>query len=80
MLWTLYNDDLYEESDPNNIGYIHAQSIAVLKGEISAEDSGIPLGAMLATLREELLQFIPQESVSRFTQMISRYFTGLEQN
>ncbi|KFF12441.1 hypothetical protein IW15_12910 [Chryseobacterium soli] len=78
MLWTLYNDDLYEESDPNDIGYVHAQSIAILNGEISAEDSGIPLGSMLSTLRLELLEFIPQESVSRFTQMISRYFKGLE--
>lgn len=78
MLWTLYNDDLYEECDPNDIGYVHAQSIAILNGEISAEDSGIPLGSMLSTLRLELLEFIPQESVSRFTQMISRYFTGLE--
>ncbi|MEJ5104059.1 terpene synthase family protein [Chryseobacterium sp. MYb328] len=78
MLWTLYNDDLYEESDPNEIGYVHAQSVAILNGEITAEESGIPLGAMLASLREELLQFIPKESLSRFTQMISRYFNGLE--
>ncbi|WP_284460164.1 hypothetical protein [Chryseobacterium sp.] len=78
MLWTLYNDDLYEESEPEDIGYVHAQSIAVLKGEVSGEDSGIPLGKMLASLRLELLQFIPEESIFRFTQMISRYFIGLE--
>jgi hypothetical protein len=78
MLWTLYNDDLYEESEVEDIGHVHAQSIAILNGEISAADSGIPLGAMLATLRQELLQFIPQESISRFTKMISRYFIGLE--
>lgn len=78
MLWTLYNDDLYEESEPEDIGYVHAQSVAVLKGEVSGENSGIPLGKMLATLRVELLQFIPEESISRFTQMISKYFLGLE--
>jgi len=78
MLWTLYNDDLYEESEVEDIGHVHAQSVAILNGEITAADSGIPLGAMLATLRQELLQFIPQESISRFTRMISRYFTGLE--
>jgi len=78
MLWTLYNDDLYEESDVEDIGHVHAQSVAILNGEITAADSGIPLGAMLATLRQELLQFIPQESILRFTKMISRYFTGLE--
>ncbi|MGK6344380.1 terpene synthase family protein [Chryseobacterium sp. DT-3] len=78
MLWTLYNDDLYEESASGNIKNIHAQSVAVLKGEISAAESTIPLGSMLASLRQELLQFIPQESIVRFTKMISRYFTGLE--
>ncbi|HCA05728.1 hypothetical protein [Chryseobacterium sp.] len=78
MLWTLYNDDLYEESVSGNIKNIHTQSVAVLSGEISAEESTIPLGAMLASLRQELLQFIPEESIVRFTKMISRYFTGLE--
>ena len=78
MLWTLYNDDLYEESKPEDIEHVHIQSVAILNGEISAEDSRIPLGKMLASLRQELLQFIPEESIFRFTQMISRYFTGLE--
>lgn len=78
MLWTLYNDDLYEESEPDDIGHVHTQSIAILNGEISAKDSGIPLGPMLESLRQELLQFIPHESVFRFTKMISRYFNGLE--
>lgn len=72
------DDDLYEESELGDIGYIHTQSIAILNREISAADSGIPLGPMLATLRLELLQFIPQESISRFAKMISRYFMGLE--
>ncbi|ROI00472.1 terpene synthase family protein [Chryseobacterium daecheongense] len=78
MLWTLYNDDLYEESDPDDIQYIHNQSIAILNGELGVSESEIPLGAMLASLRQELLQFIPQESLSRFIRMISRYFTGLK--
>jgi len=78
MLWTLYNDDLYEESASGDIRKIHTQSVAVLNGDISAEESTIPLGSMLASLRQELLQFIPQESIIRFTKMISRYFTGLE--
>lgn len=78
MLWTLYNDDLYEESDSAAIDHVHKQSIAILKGEISVEQSDIPLGKMLVSLREELLQFIPQESVYRFTFMISRYFDGLK--
>ncbi|MEY8760634.1 terpene synthase family protein [Chryseobacterium tongliaoense] len=78
MLWTLYNDDLYEESEPDDIDYVHTQSIAILNGEITATQSTIPLGSMLASLRQELLPFIPQESISRFARMISRYFTGLK--
>ncbi|MEV4886893.1 hypothetical protein SAMN05660461_5618 [Chitinophaga ginsengisegetis] len=78
MLWTLYNDDLYEESEPNDIENVRTQSIAILNGEISNAEATIPLGAMLTSLRQELLQFIPQESISRFTKMISRYFLGLE--
>ncbi|EJL71438.1 terpene synthase family protein [Chryseobacterium populi] len=78
MLWTLYNDDLYEESEPNDIENVRAQSIAILNGKISAAESTIPLGSMLISLRQELLQFIPEESIFRFSQMINRYFTGLE--
>lgn len=78
MLWTLYNDDLYEESEPNDIENVRAQSIAILNGEISAAASTIPLGAMLTSLRQELLQFIPEESIFRFSQMINRYFIGLQ--
>ncbi|MBC9908989.1 terpene synthase family protein [Chitinophaga varians] len=78
MLWTLYNDDLYEESNPERIDYVQEQSIAVLTGEISAGETEIPLGQMLATLRAELRQFIPQESIIRFANMIHRYFSGLK--
>ncbi|WP_426279196.1 terpene synthase family protein [Chryseobacterium sp. S-02] len=78
MLWTLYNDDLYEESEPENIKYIRDQSLAILNGKITAKDSEIPLGRMLASLRQELLQFIPEVSISRFTDMIEKYFNGLE--
>jgi len=78
MLWTLYNDDLYEESEPDKIQLVHNQSIAILNGDATAEKAGIPLGSMLASLRQELLQFVPQESIVRFAQMISRYFKGLE--
>lgn len=78
MLWTLYNDDLYEESTPEKIGFVHERSVAILNGEMDATDAAIPLGNMLASLRIELLQFIPPESVARFAKMISRYFAGLK--
>lgn len=78
MLWTLYNDDLYEECLPEEIGFVHTRSVAVLRGELQANEAEIPLGNMLASLRQELLQFIPEESVVRFSEMISRYFAGLK--
>lgn len=78
MLWTLYNDDLYEESTPEDIGEVHEQSVAILNGVLDADKASIPLGGLLASLRQELLQFIPPESVNRFAIMISRYFSGLK--
>lgn len=77
MLWTLYNDDLYEESSPEDIDGVQRRSLAILKGEIGATEAEIPLGQMLVTLRQELLQFIPNESITRFADMINRYFSGL---
>lgn len=78
MLWTLYNDDIYEESESGDIAHVRSQSVAILKGAIDPTETTIPLASMLFSLRQELLQFIPEESVSRFTQMIDRYFIGLE--
>ncbi|NLR67632.1 terpene synthase [Chitinophaga varians] len=79
MLWTLYNDDKYEEYSPEEISFIEQQSLAVLKGSLSGEDAGIPLGGLLATLREELVQFVPPESMTRFTDGLQKYFNGLKQ-
>lgn len=79
MLWTLYNDDIYEESEPEDIAYVRNQSIAILNGKMTPAEATIPLAAMLFSLRQELLEFIPEESLSRFTQMIDRYFIGLIQ-
>lgn len=79
MLWTLYNDDIYEESEPEDIAYVRNQSIAILNGKMTPAEAKIPLAAMLFSLRQELLEFIPEESLSRFTQMIDRYFIGLIQ-
>ncbi|SHG20511.1 terpene synthase family protein [Pedobacter caeni] len=79
MLWTLYNDDKYEEGTPEEIRMVHEQSLAVLKGVLSVEDAQIPLAGLLASLRTELLQFISEESFLHFTTALSRYFKGLEQ-
>ncbi len=78
MLWTLYNDDIYEEGTPEHIHLVHERSLAVLRGELNAANAGIPLGKLLSTLREELLQFIPKESLLHFINALDKYFRGLE--
>lgn len=79
MLWTLYNDDKYEEGTPEEVRIVHERSIAVLRGDLTAEESRIPLGGLLASLRTELLEFIPAESLRRFISALVKYFNGLEQ-
>lgn len=79
MLWTLYNDDKYEEGTPEEVRVVHERSIAVLRGDLTAEESRIPLGGLLASLRAELLQFISVESLQRFIGALVKYFNGLEQ-
>ncbi len=79
MLWTLYNDDMYEETSPEEIHLVHKHTIAILKGEIDVEKSGLPLGQLLASLREELSKFLTPASLHRFIDAISGYFRGLEQ-
>lgn len=78
MLWAFLNDDLYEESEPNNIEYVRNQSIAILNGEIKPSRLTIPLGGMLVSSRQELLEFMPQEFILRLSQTINKYFIGLE--
>lgn len=79
MLWTLYNDDKYEEGTPEESRIVHQRSVDVLKGNLTAEQAQIPLGGLLASLRKELLQFIPVESLHRFIAALDKYFKGLEQ-
>jgi hypothetical protein len=79
MLWTLYNDDMCEEGAIEATRTIHERSIALLRGEMTAETAQIPLGSLLASLREELLQFISVKSLRRFIDALGRYFKGMEQ-
>ncbi|RNL93383.1 terpene synthase [Sinomicrobium pectinilyticum] len=78
MLWTLYNDDMYEEITPAELPDIRDRSLAVLRGETEGATAAIPLGPLLASLREELLRYISPASYGRFVAMIERYFNGLE--
>jgi len=78
MLWAFYNDDLYEQSESDNLEIVRTQSTAILNGEMEVSASTIPLSGMLASLRYDLLQFVPEASIFRLSEMIDTYFTGLE--
>ncbi|AXY73037.1 terpene synthase [Paraflavitalea soli] len=79
MLWTLINDDMYEEVTPEELLVVHERSLAILRGNMNAAASQLPLGSLLATLRNELLQFIPEGSLLHFIEALNRYFKGLQQ-
>ncbi|MGS2762233.1 terpene synthase family protein [Sinomicrobium sp. M5D2P9] len=78
MLWTLYNDDMYEEITPEELPFIRDRSLAVLNGEMTGENSRIPLEPLLGSLRKEFLLYLAPASYNRFVTMINRYFHGLE--
>lgn len=78
MLWTLYNDDMYEESNLQKVLFVHQQTLAILRGEAIAGEAKIPLAGLLVNLRNELLQFLPPDSITRFINGIQKYFEGLE--
>lgn len=77
MLWTLYNDDMYEESNQQEVLFVRQQTLSVLQGKTITEDTKIPLLNLLATLRNELIQFLPPDSIARFINGLQKYFDGL---
>jgi hypothetical protein len=79
MLWTLYNDDRCEECNLQELHHVRDQSLAILKGTANMNDVEIPLAGLLFTLREELVQFLPEESMARFINGLRQYFDGLQQ-
>ena len=78
MLWSMYNDDIYELCTPEGVRHGQKCSVAVLKGTLTASDANIPLGAFLAQMRQEFLAFIPQSSIDRIADNIDIYFDGVE--
>lgn len=79
MLWTLYNDDMCEEITPAEIKVIQERSIAVLKGELTSAEAGIPLGGMLGSLRRDLLPYVSAQTFERYVTQLDIYFKGLMQ-
>ncbi|QEH43257.1 terpene synthase family protein [Chitinophaga sp. XS-30] len=78
MLWTLYNDDRCEECSLRELHHVRDQSLGILNGTATRADAEIPLAGLLCTLREELVQFLPAESMNRFIEGLQKYFNGLQ--
>ncbi|NLR68061.1 terpene synthase [Chitinophaga varians] len=78
MLWSMYNDDMYEIATAAEVRNAQERSIAVLKGRITPEEAQIPLAYQLYAIREGFLQFIPETSMDRFANTLNDYFDGLE--
>ncbi|MDQ0065174.1 terpene synthase family protein [Chryseobacterium lathyri] len=78
MLWSMYNDDIYEQCTPDEVRNAQECTVAILKGTLSASDANIPLGAFLEQMRHGFLEFIPHSSVVRIADKINIYFDGVE--
>lgn len=78
MLWSMYNDDIYEVASLGEVRRAQQRSTAVLKGEITPEEAQIPLAYQLHAIREGFLSFIPPASIDRFANTLNEYFDGLE--
>ncbi|MGN7863123.1 terpene synthase family protein [Chryseobacterium sp. 22458] len=78
MLWSMYNDDMYEMATPAEVRNAQRLSIAILKGETGPEESLLPLGYQLDAIRREFMYFIPSTSIDRFADTLNEYFDGVE--
>jgi len=78
MLWSMYNDDMYEVATLDEVKNAQNLSIAILKGQITADKAQIPLGYQLQSIRDGFLNFIPSSSVDRFANTLNEYFDGLQ--
>ncbi|MBB5110073.1 terpene synthase family protein [Streptomyces spectabilis] len=77
MLWSMCNDDLCEAVSANEAHRIHRATVAVLRGHARAATTGIALGEQVEKLHDELTQFLPADSLSRFATHIDQYFDGV---
>lgn len=71
MLFSLYQDDIYERAHPDYVRHLREHTVAVARGEITATDTDVMLAPQIERLRGELLQFLPNERIVRWA-------TGLE--
>ncbi|WP_030688667.1 terpene synthase family protein [Streptomyces sp. NRRL B-1347] len=77
MLWSMYNDDLYEGAPAETLTHAREASLAILRGECDAQDSELPLRHQLAAMRAEFLKFLPPAALERWVAHLGQYFTAV---
>jgi hypothetical protein len=77
MLFSLYQDDIYEGADPELLRRLRQRTIAVAEGRMTARQADVMLAPQIEKLRHEALRFIPEESVARWAADLDLYFDGL---
>lgn len=78
MLFVVCQDDLYEHAEPAEVRRVGRATVEVAHGHKSANEAGVLLGGMIETLRKEMLEFVPPETVARWAGNLDDYFEGLE--
>ncbi|EME96778.1 terpene synthase [Streptomyces mobaraensis NBRC 13819 = DSM 40847] len=78
MLFSLYQDDVYERATPDLVRHLRQRTVAVARGEITPREAGVPLARAVAQIRTDALSFIPPTSVARWADDLDLYFQGLE--
>ncbi|WP_030688761.1 terpene synthase family protein [Streptomyces sp. NRRL B-1347] len=77
-LWSLYNDEMGEQTSRTGVQQIREGSVAVLRGQKTGAESGVVLGDQLEKIRNELLQFLPERCLQRLATHMDRYYAGQE--
>lgn len=77
MLFSLYQDDIYEGADPDRLRSLRRRTVAVAHGGMTAEQADVLLAPQIEKLRHEAAQLIPAESVARWAADLDLYFDGL---
>lgn len=77
MLFSLYQDDIYEGADPDRLRWLRRCTVAVAEGTMTAQQTEAMLAPQIEKLRHEALRLIPAESVARWAADLDLYFDGL---
>ncbi|MBB6174797.1 hypothetical protein HNR23_004857 [Nocardiopsis mwathae] len=79
MVFSIYQDDIYEKASPEQVRRIREGTVSVARGERMPEETGVMLAGLIAGVRAGALRFIPEDAVQRWADDVDLYFEGLEE-